>query len=220
MTNKIPVFDIGDTLVPSREYASRIIEDELRQRNNHPVHKFDPAKFMMYDPEEVQKYLDLHEIDGDAEKLAKDCREKYLEAFEHLMIEHEIFDLFARCNQEFGTVGIISDNSKEMKHLIQDLLDKHEVEINTITISDEVGTEKPDKEIFEAFLEEREESAENFVYIGNDAERDKGAKEVGMKFIWTKQFDTLNTSYQGPQINKLEFENLKKKIQELEQNNK
>lgn len=219
MTKNIPVFDIGDTLVPSREYASRIIEDELRQRNNHPLHKFDPAKFMMYNPKEVPKYLDLHDIDGNSEKLARDCRERYLEAFEHLMIEHEIFNLFAKCNEELGTVGIISD-SIEMKQLIQKLLDKHKVEVDTITISDEVGTEKPDKEIFEAFLEERESSAENFVYIGRDAERDKGAEKAGMKFIWTKQFKTLNTNYQGPQIDKLDFENLKKEIQKLENRKK
>ena len=107
----IAVFDIGDTLVPSRKFAEHIIEDELRQRNHEPVHNFDPDKFMMYDPDQIQKYLEKYDIEGDAEKLAQDCRDRYLEAFEDLMIENDVFDLFAKCNREFGTIGIVSDNS-------------------------------------------------------------------------------------------------------------
>lgn len=214
---KIPVFDIGDTLVPSRKFASHIIEDELRQKNHRPVHRFDPDKFMMYDPEQIQQYLDKYDIEGDAEQLAKDCRERYIQAFEDLMLENDVFDFFARCNKEFGTIGIISDNTVEAKQLLKRLLEKHEVKYDTIIVSDEIGVEKPDPKIFQAFIEKREEKASEFVYIGNDAERDSGALETGMEFIWTTQFDNVNSTYEGPQIEQLNFSELKNTIKEVEE---
>ena len=213
--SKIPVFDIGDTLVPSRKFAEHIIEDELRQRNHEIVHNFDPDKFMMYDPDQIQMYLEKYNLEGDARKLARDCRDRYLEAFESLMIENDVFDFFAECNREFGTIGIISDNSLRAKELMKKLLDKHEVDYNTITVSDEVGTEKPDKEIFQAFIDERDRSPEKFVYLGNDASRDAGAEKIGMDFIWVTQFDTVNSSYEGLKVDELNFENLKEAIQKL-----
>lgn len=212
----IPVFDIGDTLVPSRKFASHIIEDELRQRNHRPVHSFDPDKFMMYDPDQIREFLAKYDIEGDEEKLAKDCRERYIEAFEDLMLENDVFDFFAKCNQKFGTIGVISDNTLEAKNLLKELLDKHEVEYDTVIVSDEVGVEKPNQEIFEAFLNEREEEASQFVYIGNDAKRDSGALEAGMNFIWTTQFDNVNSNYDGSTIDELKLNKLEEKIKEVE----
>lgn len=211
--SKIPVFDIGDTLVPSRKFAEHIIEDELRQRNQRPVHDFDPDKFMMYDPDQIQDYLEKYDIEGDAERLAQDCRDRYLEAFEDLMIENDVFNLFAKCNREFGKIGIISDNSIEAKNLITQLMEKHGVEYDTVVVSDEVGVEKPRPEIFEAFVDSREENAEDFVYIGNDPARDSGALDAGMKFLWAKQFDTVNSSFEGPSIDQLSFDQISEVIQ-------
>ncbi|WP_414837948.1 HAD family hydrolase [Candidatus Nanosalina sp. VS9-1] len=212
----IPVFDIGDTLVPSRKFAAHIIEDELRQRNHRPVHSFDPDKFMMYDPEQISRYLEKYGIEGDAEKLANDCRERYIEAFEDLMLENDVFDFFAKCNREFGTIGIVSDNTLKAKELMENLLNKHGVEYDTIVVSDEVGVEKPDPEIFKAFIEKRDEEASEFVYIGNDAERDSGAVDAGMEFIWTTQFDNVNSTYEGHAINELDFQELEATIREVE----
>jgi FMN phosphatase YigB (HAD superfamily) len=212
----VPVFDIGDTLVPSRKFVSHIIEDELRQRNHEVVHEFDPDKFMMYDPSQIERYLEKYDIEGDPRKIAHDCRERYLEAFEDLMIENDVFDLFAKCNTEFGTVGIISDNSLEAKKLMKNLLDKHDVDYNTIVVSEEIGVEKPSPEIFKAFTEKRERPPEDFVYIGNDAKIDSGALDAGMKYIWAKQFDTVNSSFEGPNIYKLNFENVQKALKEVE----
>ena len=211
----IAVFDIGDTLVPSRKFVEHIIEDELRQRNHEPVHNFDPDKFMMYDPDQIQKYLEKYDIEGDAEKLAQDCRDRYLEAFEDLMIENDVFDLLAKCNREFGTIGIVSDNSLRAKELMKKLLERHGVDYDTIIVSDEVGVEKPDPEIFQAFIDKREE-AESFVYFGNDASRDSGAKNAGMEFVWVRQFDTVNSSYEGLKIDELNFENIESVIGEIE----
>lgn len=214
--SKIPVFDIGDTLVPSRRFVEHIIEDELRQRNHEPVHSFDPDKFKMYDPTGIHEYLEKYDIEGDPGELAHNCRERYLEAFEDLLIENDVFDLLARCNREFGKIGVISDNGMEAKKLLEKKLDEHGVEYDTILVSEEVGVEKPDPEIFKAFIEKREESAEDFVYIGNDAERDSGALDAGMNFIWLKQFDTVNSSYDGLSLEKLTFENLRNSITEVE----
>lgn len=213
----IPVFDIGDTLVPSRKFAEHIIEDELRQRNHEPVHDFDPDKFMMYDPDQIHEYLEKYDIDGDAEKLAHECRDRYLEAYEDLLIENDVFDLFAKCNREFGKIGVISDNSLRAKKLMKTLLEKHEVDYNTITVSEDVGAEKPESEIFQAFIDERKEDPENFVYFGNDASRDSGAEKIGMNFVWVTQFDTVNSSHEGLKIDELNFENIKQAIQKLEE---
>lgn len=212
----IPVFDIGDTLVPSRKFVEHIVEDELRQRNHEPVHEFDPDKFKMYDAGGIQEYLEKYDLEGNPEELAHKCRERYLEAFEDLLIENDVFDLFARCNREFGTVGIISDNSTEAKNLITQLMEKHGVRYDTVVVSDEVGVEKPSPEIFKAFVERREESAEDFVYIGNDPARDSGALDAGMNFIWTTQFDTVNSSFDGPSIDELSFDKLSEVIPGLD----
>lgn len=214
--SKTPVFDIGDTLVPSRRFTSNIIQDELRQRNHEVVPEFDPDVFMMYDPEQIQEYLDENGIEGDPEQLAEDCRERYIEAFEDLMLEYDVFDFLAKCNEELGTVGIISDNTVRAKELITGLLEKHGVEYDTVVVSDEIGVEKPDPEIFNAFIEKRNEEASEFVYIGNDAERDSGALDAGMSFIWTTQFDNVNSSYDSVSIDKLEFKQLKEAIKEVE----
>ena len=214
--SKIPVFDIGDTLVPSREFTSNIIQDELRQRNQEVVPKFDPDVFMMYDPKQIQEYLNESNIEGDPEKLAEDCRERYIEAFEDLMLEYDVFNFLARCNEEFGTIGILSDNTLRAKKLLADLLDKHGVKYDTILVSDEIGVEKPDPEIFKEFVDRRDEEASEFVYIGNDADRDSGALEAGMYFVWTTQFDTVNSGYEGTEIGKLSFKQLKKAIKQVE----
>lgn len=214
--SKIPVFDIGDTLVPSRRFVSHIIEDELRQRNQEPVHHFNPDKFMMYDPEQIEKYLEKYHLQGDPEEIAHDCRARYLEAFENLLIENNVFDLFARCNREFGTIGIISDNTIRAKHLLEAKLERHGVDYDTIVVSDEIGVEKPDNRIFQHFVDQRQESANDFVYIGNDANRDAGALDAGMHFIWTTQFDTVNSHFNGPQISQLNFQQLQQVIYNLE----
>lgn len=214
--SRIPVFDIGDTLVPSRRFVSNVIEDELRQRNHTPVHEFDPDVFKMYDPQGIEEYLRKYDIEGDPSKIAHDCRDRYLDAFEDLMIENDVFDFFARCNREFGTIGIISDNSLEAKKLLEEKLGKHGVKYDAIVVSEEVGVEKPDPAIFKEFVERRDEEAERFIYVGNDASRDAGAKKIGMQFIWLTEFDTVNSSYSGLQIGELSFDKLKEVISSLD----
>jgi len=214
--SKIPVFDIGDTLAPSRRFISNIIMDELRQQNEVEVPKYDPNEFMMYDPVQIQDYLDQNGLEGDPNSLVHNCRQKYMEALETLMVERDIFDFLAKCNQELGTIGIISDNNVEAKKLIKEKLEKHGIDYDGIVVSDEVGAKKPDSEIFEAFLKQREKDPEQFVYIGNDGGSDSGAKEVGMEFIWLTEHNTVNSSYDGVKIDRLCFEKLKKAIERLE----
>ena len=214
--SRILVFDIGDTLVPSRRFVEKVIEDELRQRNHEPVHRFDPDKFKMYDPKEIRRYMEKYEIQGDPEKIARKCRERYLDAFEDLMLENGVFDTLSRCNESFGKVGFISDNTIRAKNLLEKLLQKHGVDYDTVVVSDELGVEKPDPKIFRAFLDRRGQDAEDFVYVGNDVAKDSAAKEIGMEFIWTKEFDVVNSEYDGITVDKLSFENIQKAMERLE----
>jgi len=215
--SKIPVFDIGDTLLPSLKFASNVIQDELRQVNGGKVPRYDPDKFMMYDPEQVRKFLQKHGLEGDPEKLARDSRERYLEGFETLLIENDMFDFLARCSTELGTVGFISDNTLRAKQLLGKKLRKHGVEYNTIVVSEEIGVEKPDPGIFREFVERRDKPAESFVYLGNDARVDSGSERIEMDFIWVKEYDSFG-SFSGISIDRLSFENLREAVQKVEEN--
>ena len=51
--------------------------------------------------------------------------------------------------------------------------------------SEEVGSRKPDKEIFLHALEKVDKNGESCLYVGNSFRTDiKGAKKVGMKTCW------------------------------------
>ena len=56
---------------------------------------------------------------------------------------------------------------------------------DAIVISEEVGIEKPAREIFEAALDRLKVKAENTIMVGNRIDADiVGANRIGMKSIW------------------------------------
>jgi len=58
---------------------------------------------------------------------------------------------------------------------------------DAIVISEEVGIEKPAREIFEAALKELKVKAENTIMVGNRIDTDiAGANRIGMKSVWFK----------------------------------
>jgi len=58
---------------------------------------------------------------------------------------------------------------------------------DAIVISEEVGIEKPTREIFEAALDRLKVKAENAIMVGNRIDADiVGANRVGMKSVWFK----------------------------------
>ena len=58
---------------------------------------------------------------------------------------------------------------------------------DAIVISEEVGTEKPAREIFEVALEKLKVKAENVLMVGNRVDTDiVGANGIGMRSVWFK----------------------------------
>jgi len=58
---------------------------------------------------------------------------------------------------------------------------------DSIIISEEIGIEKPAREIFKAALKELKVKAENTIMVGNRIDTDiAGANRIGMKSVWFK----------------------------------
>ncbi len=61
---------------------------------------------------------------------------------------------------------------------------------NVVVISEEVGTEKPDKQVFQVALDKLGVEAENAVMVGNRIDADiVGANRIGMKSVWFRWND-------------------------------
>ena len=61
---------------------------------------------------------------------------------------------------------------------------------DVIVISEEVGIEKPDKQIFQVALDKLGVEAENAVMVGNRIDADiVGANRIGMKSVWFRWND-------------------------------
>jgi len=61
---------------------------------------------------------------------------------------------------------------------------------DAMVISEEVGIEKPTREIFEAALDRLKVKAENTIMVGNRIDADiVGANRIGMKSVWFKWND-------------------------------
>lgn len=76
---------------------------------------------------------------------------------------------------------------------------------DVIIISEEVGVEKPAREIFEAALEKLKVKAENAIMVGNRIDSDiVGANRIGMKNVWFKWNDRYNETV-GKEEDKPDF---------------
>lgn len=203
---KIPVFDIGDTLVPSHSKINEII-----QKNIEDAPQMDINKYNIYVPEQMNQWLEENNLEGSGEKLTQaylDWKSEYL--------EERMLPRVKKINREYGPVGFISDNSKEAKEFYRKNFENAGIDYRGFTVSAEVGVEKPDPEIFRAFLDQREEPADRFVYFGNYVDRDKAAEKVGMDFVWVKQFHTFGSRTDGLQIEKLSYENVAEALRKVE----
>ena len=210
--SKIPVFDIGDTLLPSHEKINEKISEELKNEGVEDVPELPINEYNVYRPSDIREWLEKHGIEADAEKL----KEAYLEWEKEFLRENVIKEL-KEINEAFGPIGFISDNSIAAKEFYRDLFRSEGLEYEGFVVSEEVGVKKPNKEIFEAFLEERSESPESFVYFGNYVDRDKAAENAGMHFVWDDKYYVFNSSFDGPTIHSLNFENVETALNEVEQ---
>ena len=209
---KIPVFDIGDTLIPSSENINQAVNRELEKEGIDEKPFFPINEFNIYKIEDVQAWLDKHGLDGDAEAI----RDAYLEWKDEYFESSGIIEELKEVNEEFGPIGFISDNSLEAKKYYEEIFKRHDLDYRGFVVSEEAGAEKPEKRIFEEFLKERREDAERFVYFGNYVDRDRGAEKTGMDFVWVKQFHTFDSSTEGPQINRLNYRNVSRVLEEVE----
>lgn len=208
--SKIPVFDIGDTLLPSKKLQQELINEKLKE-NGYGEVDLPINEVRIYTPSEIREFFESKDIKLDVkpEKIA----EEYMTKAERYMEENDVFKLLKECSAEFGEIGFISDNSLEGKEFYEQVFDKHDVEYTGLMVSEEVGCVKPDKGIFQAFLDFREEDSSSFVYIGNNIERDSASEKVGIEFVWINQHHVFGQDYNGDKIEELNLENIREVVE-------
>lgn len=209
--DKIPVFDIGDTLIPCYRLQEKLFRDIARE-NGVEQPDFVKPNLKIYNVPEVDRYLKENNLEADAGKVI----ERYEKREEQFLRSNGVFSFLRECSKNYGEIGFISDNSIKGKNWFRKLLEHEKVSYKGFTVSEEVGVEKPNPKIFKEFLKEREESAEQFVYFGNNVKRDRAAEKAGMNFVWVKGYNTFNTSYSGVSIIKPSIESIETAFEKLE----
>lgn len=209
--NRIPVFDIGDTLMPSFRLQNKLMKDELEEQGAEEIPEFDVNNFRIYTLSEVEDYLEKHGLEhGDPLRII----DKYKDRERRFMEENGVFEFLRRVSEKLGPIGFISDNTIEGKKWMKAQLDMHNVPYEGLVVSEEVGVEKPDTRIFEEFLERRERPGEDFVYFGNNLDRDPACEKVGMEFVLVKQYKVYGEEGEVDPVDELTFESVKEAVQE------
>lgn len=199
--SKIPVFDIGDTLFPTAKFFRESVREETDEED------FRIGNFNIFDPESSEKYFRSKGVEVDGEKVKQNYIRKVRE---HMREERAGF--LKLCSEEFGPIGVISDNWSYAEKFYSDLFEEYDIQFEGIVISDVVGVTKPNEEIFEAFLRKRNERPEKFVYFGNHGERDSAAEKFGMDFVFTTEYHNFGTNYEGRKVSKLSIESVREEV--------
>lgn len=206
--SKTPVFDIGDTLVPSFRLQNELIRDELKEQGAEEVPEFDINNFRIYTPSDVKEYLDNHGLDqGDPMRII----EKYKDRERRFMEQNDVFETLREISEDLGPIGFVSDNTVEGKKWMRDQLESHGVPYKGLVVSEEVGVEKPDPKIFKKFLEIRGRPGKDFAYFGNNLDRDPACRKVGMKFVFVNQYKVYGEGDVDP-IDELSYKAVKEAI--------
>ena len=206
---KIPVFDIGDTLIPVTSNINDSVNSVLKKEEGieDPPH-FPIDQFSIYKVDRIQAWLNKHDIDADPEKI----NEAYIEWKKDYFRESGKAEELKKISEKFGPIGVVTDNSKEAKNCYRNILESHNIQIEGFVASADVGVEKPDSKIFEAFLNRRSESSEKFVYFGNHLKKDSGAEKVGMNFVLVTEHKNYGSTDYRPKIDNLNYKSVRKKI--------
>ena len=112
------------------------------------------------------------------------------------------FEVLAAIRKEGYKIGMIANgDSTGARNIVnstglQDYFD-------AIIISEEVGIEKPDKQVFQVALDKLGVEAENAVMVGNRIDADiVGANRIGMKSVWFRWNDRyeeiIGSEYERP----------------------
>lgn len=212
--SKIPVFDTSETLLPTKKETNKIVKRKLHQNGIKNVPEFPIEEFNIHNPEEVQEWLNENEIDTDAEKLSL----AYEGGARRYIQRKDIVETFEKLNEKFGPIGFISDISVDGKEFYEGVFlsdddEEEDLEYEGFVVSGE----NEGSDLFERFLELRDEPAERFVYFSNDAEKGKEAIEHGMSFVWVKRYDTFDTSYDGVSMGTVNVRNVEKALEKVEE---
>lgn len=202
--SRIPVFDIGDTLIPVTNSINDAVNSVLREEGVEEPPYFPIDQFDIYQVEKIQAWLDKHELDADPEKI----NEAYIEWKKDYFRESGKAEELRDISEEFGPIGIVTDNSKEAKKCYRKIMKAHDIDVEGFVASADVGVKKPDRRIFEAFLEKRDEGSERFVYFGNRLKKDGGSRNAGMDFVLVTEHRNYGSTDYRPKINKLNFESV------------
>lgn len=208
--NRIPVFDIGDTLMPSFRLQNELMKDELKEQGADVVPDFDVYNFRIYTLSEVEDYLEKHGLEhGDPLRII----DKYKDRERRFMEENGVFEFLRKVSEKFGPIGFISDNTIEGKRWMETQLEMHNVPYEGLVVSEEVGVEKPNPEIFEEFLGRREQPGEDFVYFGNNLNRDPACEKVGMDFVLVKQYKVYGGQRDVDPVDELTLESVREVVE-------
>lgn len=212
---RIPVFDVGDTLLPDDRLMNEAVEQVLTEHGypEDDIPNFPIYQYNIFKPREVNEFLMSNDLQANPTEIA----DAYKERARKFLADSQAMETLLRCNTELGKIGFISDNSVEEKEFMQEVLREHYVDYKGYVVSEKVGEKKPSKEIFRAFLDIRNERGENFAYFGNNARVDQGCEKAGMKFVWVTQYNTFGSDWSGEKIRELSFENIRKAVKEVEQ---
>jgi FMN phosphatase YigB (HAD superfamily) len=208
--HRIPVFDIGDTLMPSFRLQNKLMRDELKEQGAGDIPEFNVNNFRIYTPSEVKDYLEKNGLEnGDPMRII----EKYKDRERRFMEEKEVFEFLRKTSEKLGPIGFISDNTIEGKKWMELQLDTHNVPYEGFVVSEEVGVEKPDPKIFQGFLDRREQPGEDFVYFGNNVDRDPACRKVGMEFVLVKQYKVYGEGGDYRSVDRLTYESVRQVIE-------
>lgn len=219
--SKIPVFDIADTLLPAKKETNKTIKRKLNQQGVRDVPEFPIDEYNVHNPEEVQAWLEENGLESDAEKLTL----AYQGSARRFLQRKDIVDALRTLGEEHGPIGFVTDASLEAKEFYSAIFDideeedeedqMEEVPYEGFVVSEEPEEEETDKNIFERFLELRDEPAEEFVYFSNNADRGRAAEEAGMSFVWVKRYNTFDTEYDGESMGSITAGSVNKKLEKV-----
>ncbi|MFB6217191.1 MAG: hypothetical protein ABEJ72_09575, partial [Candidatus Aenigmatarchaeota archaeon] len=116
---KIPVFDLGGTFVPFEDEINQTVTKKLNQQGISEVPHFPPEEYNIYDPEEVQEWLDEHDVETDAERISLAYKGRNKRYFQR----KSFLDLLEKLGNERGPIGFVADNSIEAKEFYENLFE-------------------------------------------------------------------------------------------------
>jgi FMN phosphatase YigB (HAD superfamily) len=208
---RIPVFDVGDTLTPAKQFSKNFFREELIRQGveNPPGYPFNG--YNEYSVESISSWLEKEGVDAEVEEMIQNYREEK----EREMEGRGVFETLRKVNEKFETLGILSDNFVVAKKFFQEMFERHGVEFDTFLVSQEIGVKKPDREIFEEFLDRRGVKGEQCVYFGNRGDIDSACRKVGMDFVFVSEHDTFGTEWDGVKIDELNYEKVEKAMKEV-----